>query len=300
MEPKELTLLDLLAALWRSGRWLESGSSVGTRAEGAVRHSGDAGGATGQVAGNFRAKRSRVSHVVLIPDLFGFSSLWVTTKDLGGILGLEVRQRLLFFGPRLMKRIIDICFSLIGGLLLLPLFALISVLIKLDSPGPVLYGNWRIGQGGRWFKVWKFRSMVMDADRILKEYLEKHPELREEWERDQKLRDDPRVTRIGRILRKTSLDELPQLLNVLRGEMSLVGPRPILEDEVKKYGANFALYIKVKPGITRLWQVSGRNDTTYQERVHLVTYYIRNWSLWLDLYILARTVWVVLTRKGAY
>lgn len=142
--------------------------------------------------------------------------------------------------------------------------------------------------------------MVKDADEVLKEYLEKHPELREEWERDQKLRSDPRVTRIGRILRQTSLDELPQLWNVLRGEMSLVGPRPIVQDEVIKYGEKFALYIKVKPGMTGLWQVSGRNDTTYQERVNLDTYYIRNWSLWLDLYILARTAWVVLTRKGAY
>jgi len=239
-------------------------------------------------------------HLVLIPDLFGFSSLWVTTKDLGGILGLEVRQQLLLPGPRLAKRIIDVGLSLIGGLLLLPFLALIAILIKLDSPGPVLYGHTRIGHNGQRFKAWKFRSMVKDADEVLKEYLEKHPELREEWERDQKLRSDPRVTRIGRILRQTSLDELPQLWNVLRGEMSLVGPRPIVQDEVIKYGEKFALYIKVKPGMTGLWQVSGRNDTTYQERVNLDTYYIRNWSLWLDLYILARTVWVVLTRKGAY
>ncbi|WP_338064767.1 exopolysaccharide biosynthesis polyprenyl glycosylphosphotransferase [Thermus parvatiensis] len=203
-------------------------------------------------------------------------------------------------GPRLAKRIIDVGLSLIGGLLLLPFLALIAILIKLDSPGPVLYGHTRIGQNGRRFKAWKFRSMVKDADKVLKEYLEKHPELREEWERDQKLRSDPRVTRIGRILRQTSLDELPQLWNVLRGEMSLVGPRPIVQDEVIKYGEKFALYIKVKPGMTGLWQVSGRNDTTYQERVNLDIYYIRNWSLWLDLYILARTVWVVLTRKGAY
>lgn len=239
-------------------------------------------------------------HLVLIPDLFGFSSLWVTAKDLGGILGLEVRRRLLLPGPRLAKRILDIGLSSLGGLLLLPLLGLIAILIKLDSPGPVLYGQWRVGQGGRWFRVWKFRSMVKDADKVLKEYFEKHPELREEWELYQKLRDDPRVTRVGRILRQTSLDELPQLWNVLRGEMSLVGPRPLPQHSVEKYGEEFAFYIKVKPGITGLWQVSGRSDTTFQEHVNLNTYYVRNWSLWLDFYILARTVWVVLTRKGAY
>jgi lipopolysaccharide/colanic/teichoic acid biosynthesis glycosyltransferase len=142
--------------------------------------------------------------------------------------------------------------------------------------------------------------MVQNADRLLHEYLQQHPELREEWERDQKLRNDPRITRVGRFLRKTSLDEFPQLWNVLLGEMSLVGPRPIVEDEVKRYGSLFALYTKVRPGLTGLWQVSGRNDTTYAERVAMDAYYVRNWSPWLDLYILARTVWVVLFGKGAY
>jgi lipopolysaccharide/colanic/teichoic acid biosynthesis glycosyltransferase len=142
--------------------------------------------------------------------------------------------------------------------------------------------------------------MVPDADAVLTKYLETHPELKEEWLRDQKLRNDPRITRTGRFLRKTSLDELPQLWNVLRGEMSLVGPRPIVEAEIERYGANFALYTRVLPGLTGLWQVSGRNDTTYPERVALDSYYVRNWSVWLDLYILARTVWVVLAGKGAY
>ena len=240
------------------------------------------------------------SHLILIPDLFGFSSLWVSAKDLGGVLGLEVRQRLLLPAPRFVKRAIDVIVASVGGLLISPLLLVIALLIKLDSPGPVLYGHTRIGQGGRWFKAWKFRTMVKNADQVLKEYLEKHPELREEWERDQKLRNDPRVTRVGRLLRKSSLDELPQLWNVLRGEMSLVGPRPIVQDEVRKYGEKFALYAKVKPGMTGLWQVSGRNNTSYEERVSLDAYYVHNWSFWLDLYILARTLWVVISRNGAY
>lgn len=239
-------------------------------------------------------------HLILIPDLFGLSSLWVTSCDLGGVLGLEVRRRLLLPGPRFVKRAIDVIVASVGGLLISPLLLVIALLIKLDSPGPVLYGDARIGQGGRWFKAWKFRTMVKNPDGVLKEHLEKHPELREEWERDQKLRNDPRVTRLGRLLRKSSLDELPQLWNVLRGEMSLVGPRPIMPDEVRKYGEKFALYAKVKSGITGLWQVSGRNDTSYEERMVLAAYYVLNWSFWLDLYILARTVWVVLFGKGAY
>jgi len=240
------------------------------------------------------------THLLLIPDLFGFSSLWVSTRDLGGMLGLEVRQQLLLPGKRLTKRALDLGLAVVMGLIISPLLVLIAFLIKLESPGPVIYGHLRIGQGGRQFKAWKFRSMVQDADRVLREYLERHPELREEWERDHKLRSDPRVTRVGRFLRKTSLDELPQLWNVLRGEMSLVGPRPIVTEEIKKYDDKFTLYTKVKPGITGLWQVSGRNNTTYEERVNLDTYYVRNWSPWLDLYILARTAWVVLTREGAY
>ncbi len=240
------------------------------------------------------------SHLILIPDLFGFSSLWVSAQDLGGVLGLEVRQRLLLPGPRLVKRVIDVLAALAVGVLISPFLLLIALFIKLDSPGRVFYGHTRIGQGGRRFKAWKFRSMVKDADRVLKEYLETHPELREEWERDQKLKNDPRVTRVGRILRKTSLDELPQLWNVLKGEMSLVGPRPIVQEELAKYGDKGAFYLKAKPGMTGLWQVSGRNDTSYQERVELDVYYVRNWSVWLDIYILARTVWVVVFGKGAY
>ncbi|NJO78912.1 MAG: undecaprenyl-phosphate galactose phosphotransferase WbaP [Cyanobacteria bacterium RM1_2_2] len=243
---------------------------------------------------------SSFAHLLVIPDLFEFSSLWVEAKDMGGVLGLEIRQRLLLPGPRLAKFSIDLAATLIGGLFVLPVIGLIALLIKLDSPGPIFYSQIRIGQGGQHFKAWKFRTMVRNADKALKDYLEAHPELQEDWLKDQKLRRDPRVTRIGRFLRRTSLDELPQLWNILRGEMSLVGPRPIIDEEIPRYGDKFQLYTKVIPGLTGLWQVSGRNNITYEERVSLDAYYVRNWSVWLDVYILLRTVWVVLTGEGAY
>ncbi len=240
------------------------------------------------------------AHMLIIPDLFGFSSLWVEAKDLGGVLGLEVRQRLLLPVPRLTKFLIDRVITLTVGMLVLPFILLIAVLVRLDSPGPIFYGQIRIGQDGIPFKAWKFRTMVCNATEILDDYLEQYPELKEAWKRDQKLRNDPRVTRIGRFLRQTSLDELPQLWNILRGEMSLVGPRPIIDEEIERYGEKFLLYTKVTPGLTGLWQVSGRNNLPYEERVNLDAYYVRNWSVWLDLYILLRTVWVVISGEGAY
>jgi len=178
--------------------------------------------------------------------------------------------------------------------------SVLAVMVKASSPGPICFSQQRIGFRGGRFSAFKFRSMVTDADERLKHYLATNPAGRAEWEADHKLRNDPRVTRFGRFLRKTSLDELPQLWNVLRGEMSLVGPRPIVEAEISKYNDRFELYTKVMPGITGLWQVSGRNDTTYDERVEFDAFYTRNWSPWLDLFILARTVKVVLFREGAY
>jgi len=239
-------------------------------------------------------------HLLVVPDLFGLSSLWVAAKDLQGVVALEVRQQLLLPGPRVLKRVLDLAATVALGLVSLPLIALVAIAIRLDSPGPVFFAQARIGKGGRKFRAWKFRTMVRDAEQLLDRFLQDRPALREEWERDQKLRDDPRVTRVGRLLRRTSLDELPQLWNVLRGEMSLVGPRPIVDEEVGRYGPRFTLYAQVLPGITGLWQVSGRNDTSYEQRVELDSYYVRNWSPWLDLYVLARTVWVVLTGRGAY
>jgi Undecaprenyl-phosphate galactose phosphotransferase WbaP len=239
-------------------------------------------------------------HLIIIPDLFEFSSLWVSAKDMGGILGLQVRQKLLMPGPRFIKFSIDLMATLIGGTLLFPLLLVIAILVKLDSPGPVFYSQKRIGLGGQTFRAWKFRTMVQGADRVLQEYLDAHPDLREAWETDHKLKRDPRITRIGGFLRRTSLDELPQLWNILRGEMSLVGPRPIVEEEIARYGDKYNLFTRVIPGLTGLWQVSGRNNISYEERVSLDAYYVRNWSVWLDIYILLRTIWVVITGEGAY
>ncbi len=239
-------------------------------------------------------------HLILVPDLFGFSTLWVQTREFGNILGLEVRQQLVMPIPIFMKRMIDWGIIIFLLPLLIVLGVLISIGIKLDSPGPVFYKQRRVGKDGKIFVAWKFRSMIHNADAKLQEYLEKDGNFRSEWESKQKIKVDPRITRFGKFLRRTSLDELPQFWNVLRGEMSVVGPRPCMESQINLYGEIFNLYKQVRPGITGLWQVSGRNETTYAERVAMDAYYVRNWSPWLDLVILVKTVWVVLTGKGAY
>ncbi|MBA3707676.1 MAG: undecaprenyl-phosphate galactose phosphotransferase WbaP [Planctomycetes bacterium] len=239
-------------------------------------------------------------HLVIIPNLCGFASLWVNARDLGGVLGLEVRRNLLLFGPRLIKRSLDLVLCTIGGIAILPFIALVALCIKLESRGPVFYSQQRVGRNNTRFNAWKFRSMVENADQVLETYLATHPELRAEWNRDHKLRNDPRVTRVGRFLRKTSLDELPQIWNAVLGQMSLVGPRPIVDAEMAKYEGAIDLYLQVRPGISGLWQVSGRNDTTYAERVMLDSYYVRNWSVWLDIHILIKTIRVVLMSRGAY
>jgi Undecaprenyl-phosphate galactose phosphotransferase WbaP len=237
-------------------------------------------------------------HVLSEPA--GLPDHWSPHRELDGLTGVHLQQNLMLPLPRLTKRLMDVSVALVGGSLLLPLLFYIAVAVKLSSRGRILYGHERIGRGGRRFRAWKFRTMFENAGDVLEHYLEQHPELREEWEQDHKLRFDPRVTRIGRFIRKTSLDELPQLWNVIRGQMSLVGPRPIVTAEVAKYGPYYPLYTIVKPGITGLWQVSGRNNTTYDQRVQLDAYYVRNWSPWLDAYLLLKTVRIVLFAKGAY
>jgi Undecaprenyl-phosphate galactose phosphotransferase WbaP len=243
---------------------------------------------------------SNFPHMLVVPEMDGFPSLGNSVYDWGGLPSIGMKINLLLPLPRLLKDVMDIFLVVVVGLLSLPIIALIALLVKISSPGPVIYGQQRIGFRGRQFKAWKFRTMVSDADSVLEKYLAADRQLREEWEKNHKLRNDPRVTKIGRWLRLTSLDELPQLWNVLLGEMSLVGPRPIVKAEISKYGETFDLYTKVLPGITGLWQISGRNNTTYAERVRLDSYYVRNWSPWIDLYILARTFKVVLRGEGAY
>jgi Undecaprenyl-phosphate galactose phosphotransferase WbaP len=199
---------------------------------------------------------------------------------------------------RIAKIVLDKAGAALLLLLLLPLFVVIASIVRADR-GPAFFAHRRIGANGQAFRCLKFRTMVMDSDRVLRQLLESDPAARAEWEETQKLRNDPRVTPIGVFLRKTSLDEFPQLINVLRGEMSLVGPRPIVEAEVVRYGRDIDHYYEARPGMTGLWQVSGRSDTSYQRRVQLDTWYVKNWSLWHDIAILLKTIPAVISKDGA-
>lgn len=199
----------------------------------------------------------------------------------------------------LYKRVFDVCFALLLLPLLLPVMLIIAILVKLDSKGPVFFSHKRIGKNGDSFHCYKFRTMIQNADKLLKEVL-KDEDAHEEWKKDFKLREDPRITKIGKFLRKSSLDELPQLFNVLMGNMSFVGPRPIVDAEIKKYGRDFAYYTSVKPGITGLWQVSGRNDMDYNERIALDKEYTSLKSVKEDLKIILKTIPVVFMKRGAY
>jgi Undecaprenyl-phosphate galactose phosphotransferase WbaP len=197
------------------------------------------------------------------------------------------------------KRVFDLVGASLLLLFLSPLMLLVALLVRLDG-GPALYGSPRIGREGKVFRALKFRSMVPNADKVLRELLARDPLLRREWEESFKLAQDPRITRVGRFIRKTSIDELPQLLNVLRGEMSLIGPRPLLLDEREQYtGRAFELYRRVTPGLTGMWQVSGRDDLEYYRRIELNNWYIKNWSPWVDLVILCKTLLVVIKGSGA-
>ncbi len=197
------------------------------------------------------------------------------------------------------KRMVDIVGAVILGMVFSPMM-LVIVALTWREGGNAIYQHRRVGRHGKTFGCLKFRTMVPNADQVLRDLLQNDPELSAEWVRDHKLRSDPRVTRLGRFLRRTSLDELPQLWNVIRGEMSLVGPRPVVREELLRYGRSVRVYLATKPGITGLWQVTGRNDTDYRRRVALDTYYARNQTLRLDLYILLKTTRVVVGGSGAY
>ncbi len=199
---------------------------------------------------------------------------------------------------RILKAAFDHVVAMILLVLLTPLLVSLSILVRLDR-GPALYRHRRIGAGGRTFDCIKFRTMVMDSEAVLRQVLAEDPVAAEEWAASQKLTNDPRVTRFGRFLRRSSLDELPQLLNVLRGEMSLVGPRPIVQAEVTRYADDIDYYYETKPGLTGLWQVSGRSDTSYASRVRLDVWYVRNWTLWHDIAILLKTIPAVFLQRGA-
>jgi len=238
-------------------------------------------------------------HIEYMPVAETFPVAGAKPVVFGGLCGLEmVNQRRMKF-VRVQKWLLDKSLAVLAFLLLSPFFVLIPAAIKLTSRGPVFYRQNRLGKNGRRIRVWKFRSMYANADERLKQILSDNPDKRDEWEKNFKLSDDPRVTPFGRFLRKTSLDELPQLFNVFTGEMALVGPRPIVEKEVERYGAAYSTFASVEPGITGLWQASGRSDTDYARRVALDTYYVLNWSPWLDLWIMKKTVGAVLSLRGA-
>lgn len=212
---------------------------------------------------------------------------------------LKLRNNLRYWPAKLIKRLFDVSASMVLLVVLALPMCWLALRIKQDG-GAAVFAHERIGKGGRKFRCFKFRTMHMDAEQKLRVLLAQDPALRDEWDKEFKLRNDPRVTLIGKFLRRTSLDELPQLFNVIRGDMSLVGPRPIVAAELPRYGSDVDYFLMVRPGVTGLWQVSGRNDTSYDARVYLDVWYVKNWSLWYDVAILFKTIKVVLGRKGAY
>lgn len=244
---------------------------------------------------------ARYSDMSIIPPLRGLPlyGMEMTHFFSHEVLMLSMRNNLARPGPRIVKRLFDVVTSIALLIILAPFFGFLSWKIR-KTGGKAIFGHARIGQHKKSFSCLKFRTMVQNADEVLAELLARDPEARTEWERDFKLKKDPRITPIGAFLRETSLDELPQLWNVLKGEMSLVGPRPIIEEELERYGEQVGYYLEAPPGMTGLWQISGRNDTGYEDRVALDCWYVRNWSLWYDLVILIKTVSVVFARKGAY
>lgn len=234
-----------------------------------------------------------------IPSRQAFPVFESRLIEMDGLCGVEMVNQCCMKLLGFEKAVIDFLIAVVAMLVFSPLFIIIPVLIKLTSKGPVFYRHHRLGRYGRPIRVWKFRSMYADADVRLKEILARDSALRAEWEANFKLANDPRITPVGNFLRKTSLDELPQLFNVFSGDMSMVGPRPIVEDEVRYYGEKYPLFARAKPGITGLWQASGRSDTDYDRRVMLDCHYVLNWSIWMDIWVILRTAIVVLAMKGA-
>jgi len=239
-------------------------------------------------------------HVVVIPNLVGITNSAVVARNFAGTFGVEIKYNLLDPWSQRLKRALDLAATVVGGIFVLPLIAALALLVRLESRGPIFYSDKRMGRDGELFSCVKFRTMVPDAESLLHELLAENEEAREEYLKYHKLRHDPRVTRVGRFLRKTSLDELPQLWNVLRGEMSLVGPRPYLPRESADIGVTQDEILRVTPGITGPWQVAGRNRSAFEERVEMDVSYVSDWSVWLDLVLLVRTSVCVLFSRGAY
>ena len=243
-----------------------------------------------------------VENIGVIPNFVGIPTGGLEIESLFNekLVVLRLKNNLARPLNRMLKTVFDYTLTLLGTIAISPILLFIAIWIYKDSPGPVIFKHIRIGKDGKPFPCYKFRSMCVDAKEKLAELLANDPAAREEWERDFKLKNDPRITKSGAFLRKTSLDELPQIFNVLKGEMSLVGPRPIIQEELARYGEYMGDYLMVKPGITGMWQVSGRSDIEYHERVLLDSWYVRNWSVWIDIVLLFKTFAVVVARKGAY
>lgn len=221
-------------------------------------------------------------------------------RDLGGIIGYSTTHNLTRKGSLFAKRLIDLFLIFVSLPIVFPVMLILAILVKLTSKGPIFYGHKRVGKNGKEIKCWKFRSMYNNSQEMLEKILATDPVRKAEWEKDRKFIDDPRVTNFGKFLRKTSLDELPQLFNIFIGQMSFVGPRPVTQSEIEKYGDSADFVLSVTPGLSGMWQISGRSDTGYEERINLDTYYIQNWSVWLDIWIIIKTIWVVIRGKGAY
>ena len=246
--------------------------------------------------------QSIVRNVSFIPDIIGtpIANLDIRRIYREDIVLLNVKNNLAYFRNRLLKRIFDLIMGLIICIPAVPILILCYFWVKFDSKGPVFFNAKRIGKNGKEFTCYKFRSMYMNSDKILADYLAKNPEAKKEWDEFKKLHDyDPRVTKAGKIMRKTSLDELPQLLNVLKGEMSLVGPRPYLPREIEDMGDYYKIIIQTVPGITGYWQVNGRSDVTFEGRLKMDNWYIHNWSVWIDMVLLFKTIKAVFFSKGA-
>jgi Undecaprenyl-phosphate galactose phosphotransferase WbaP len=241
----------------------------------------------------------RFSNVLVVLDSSPLGSLWVKTMDLEGRLTLKTQYHLLDRKATATKRTIDLIIGMGVGLILLPLLALIALLIRLDSPGSVIYAQKRMGRGGKIFRCFKFRTMQVGAEARLDELLKSDPVANREYTQYHKLAKDPRITRIGKFLRKFSLDELPQLWNIIIGDLSLVGPRAYMVSEYADMGTYASLILRIQPGLTGWWQVMGRHNTTFDERLRLDEYYLSNWSLWLDVFIIIKTAWILISGKGA-
>lgn len=244
-----------------------------------------------------------VRNLMFVPNTIGIPVINLEVKKIyeSNMLLLSIRNNLAKKTNRRIKRIFDIVFSLLTMVIIIPVSIVVIILIMIESPGAApIFKHYRVGKDGKLFPCYKFRSMVPNAKEKLQEYLKNNPEAKIEWDKYFKLKNDPRITKVGKIIRKTSIDELPQFINVLKGEMSWVGPRPIIKDEIHYYGKYIKDYYAVLPGITGMWQVSGRSEIGYKDRVSLDVWYVKNWSIWIDITLILKTIKTVLFRKGAY